>query len=389
MCTAIMGFGTSHLAHKMGLKSPRLHRKPSSSSSTSSSSSAASASLRNKPSPESLRAPLCTGPEPTRGMLLIGKGAFSEVFLDENSGRAIKRFRDLKLCPRARAYAAREREILERIRHPFIIGYHGVYERDNRLHMSLDYAAGRDLADQLAEMGSLPERVVRLYAAEMALAVGHLHKLGICHRDIKPENILLDAEGHIKMADFGLSSRLASSKLQGLRTVCGTPPYAAPEVFLQGDSSRGYGNCCDWWSLGVLVLELLSGSLPWGVPCTLVQMRQLYMGPMDFQVPQFVSDMAGSFLKDLLEPRPGCRLGSLSSEEVTGHCFFRGGNPICWKKLEMGGVQSPFVPPPRMSAEGGGCALPSPSARVFHVATAPSTPSALSDRQQLGSLHKF
>ena len=122
----------------------------------------------------------------------------------------------------------------------------------------LDYVNGGDLFHHMRRKGRFTEKEAKFYAAELILALDHLHELGFIYRDLKPENILLDSEGHIKLADFGLSKYTGNYGLNQALSFCGTPQYLAPEVILK----RGYNKLVDWWAVGVLINEMVVGSPP-------------------------------------------------------------------------------------------------------------------------------
>lgn len=123
-----------------------------------------------------------------------------------------------------------ERKVLSVVNHPFIMKLHYAFQSEDRLYLVLDYCAGGELFFHLSRLRRFPERVAKFYTAELLLALGYLHNKGIIYRDLKPENVLLDAEGHVKLGDFGLAKDRISHPYKGATSVCGTPEYMAPEA---------------------------------------------------------------------------------------------------------------------------------------------------------------
>jgi serine/threonine protein kinase len=126
-----------------------------------------------------------------------------------------------------------ERKVLSVVNHPFIMKLHYAFQTADKLYLVLDYCPGGELFFHLSRFRRFPERVARFYAAELLLAIGHLHKRGIIYRDLKPENVLLDAEGHVKLGDFGLAKAGIHHPYEGAASMCGTPEYMAPVRFLE------------------------------------------------------------------------------------------------------------------------------------------------------------
>jgi serine/threonine protein kinase len=148
-----------------------------------------------------------------------------------------------------------EREILEKFDHPFIMGLQYAFQDAERLYLIMEFVNGGELFEHLKTARKFDEERAKFYAAEIILALEYLHKNGVIYRDVKPENILIDSEGHVKMTDFGLSK--GGLEVTGGRTesFCGTTEYLAPEII----NSKQYGYSVDWYSLGLVIYEMLCG----------------------------------------------------------------------------------------------------------------------------------
>lgn len=157
-----------------------------------------------------------------------------------------------------------ERQILADVAgHPFITNFMGSFSDHDFLYILLDYIPGGELFTYLRKYRHFDEDMARFYAAEIVLVLEYLHEHqgGIAYRDMKPENLLLDAEGHIKLVDFGFAKRLGNnenSHPEETYTLCGTPEYLAPEVI----QNKGHTTAVDWWALGILIYEFLTGYPP-------------------------------------------------------------------------------------------------------------------------------
>ncbi len=163
------------------------------------------------------------------------------------------------VCKRQVERTKIERRVLGYVDHPFLMKLHYAFQTGRKLYLVLDYCPGGELFFHLSRFKRFPEGVVRFYSAELVLALQHLHDSGIIYRDIKPENILLDRDGHLKLGDFGLAKDGINQATTGAQSVCGTPEYMAPEVI----SKAGHGTAVDWWGLGMLMYEMLTGLPPW------------------------------------------------------------------------------------------------------------------------------
>ena len=160
--------------------------------------------------------------------------------------------------------------------------------------------------------------MARFSAAEMLLAIGHLHKNGIIYRDLKPENVLLDAYGHVKLGDFGLAKDGIRHPTQGAKSTCGTPEYMAPEVLNQG----GHGFCVDYWGLGMILYEMMTGLPPWYTTDRSKLFRRLRSAPLVFPKEVVFSSQCRACTAGLLEREPRMRLGVMGLRSAMRHEFF-------------------------------------------------------------------
>jgi len=261
---------------------------------------------------------------------VIGKGSFGKVMQVRHKKTdkiyAMKVLRKEAIIARKQvAHTKAEKSILQKIQHPFIVRLHYAFQTKDKLYMILDYVNGGELFFHLKKEGRFSEERVRFYAAEIASAMSHLHSLSIIYRDLKPENILLNSEGHITITDFGLSKEIDLK--EGTQTFCGTPEYLAPEV-LKG---LGHGKAVDWWSLGTLIYEMLTGLPPFYSQNINIMYQKILNGELRF--PSFVSPDAQNLLEGFLTRDVEKRLGSGNdgSDNVKKHPWFKS---INWEKLD-------------------------------------------------------
>ncbi|KFO86340.1 Ribosomal protein S6 kinase alpha-3, partial [Buceros rhinoceros silvestris] len=237
---------------------------------------------------------------------------------------------------RDRVRTKMERDILVEVNHPFIVKLHYAFQTEGKLYLILDFLRGGDLFTRLSKEVMFTEDDVKFYLAELALALDHLHSLGIIYRDLKPENILLDEEGHIKLTDFGLSKESIDHEKKAY-SFCGTVEYMAPEVV----NRRGHTQSADWWSFGVLMFEMLTGTLPFQGKDRKETMTMILKAKLG--MPQFLSPEAQSLLRMLFKRNPANRLGAGPDgvEEIKRHAFF---SKIDWNKLYRREIHPPFKP---------------------------------------------
>jgi serum/glucocorticoid-regulated kinase 2 len=274
---------------------------------------------------------------------VLGKGSFGKVVLvqkqeGKESGHlfAMKILRKTYLVKRRQIERTRtERKVLSSVNHPFIMKLHYAFQTDDKLYLVLDYCPGGELFFHLSRFRRFPERVARFYSAQLVLAIGHLHKRGIIYRDLKPENVLLDADGHVKLGDFGLAKTGISHPCEGAFSMCGTPEYMAVEIL----SQQGHGFCVDYWGLGMLTYEMCTGLPPWYTTDRAKLFRRLKSAPLE--IPPFFSGPCGDCISGLLERNPHRRLGVSGVRSVMEHEFYRS---ISWRALYSKRVESPIKP---------------------------------------------
>uniref|UniRef100_A0AAY5EID2 Ribosomal protein S6 kinase n=1 Tax=Electrophorus electricus TaxID=8005 RepID=A0AAY5EID2_ELEEL len=282
---------------------------------------------------------------------VLGTGAYGKVFLvrkvsGHDSGKlyAMKVLKKATIVQKAKTaeHTRTERQVLEHIRQsPFLVTLHYAFQTDTKLHLILDYVNGGELFTHLVQRVRFKEQEVALYSGEIALALEHLHQLGIVYRDLKLENILLDSNGHVVLTDFGLSKEF--DEVERAYSVCGTIEYMAPEIVEGGE--YGHNKAVDWWSLGVLMYELMTGGSPFTVDGdenshSDIAKRILKKDP---PYPKDMGPLARDIIQRLLIKDPKKRLGSglSGAQNVKSHPFYQ---KINWEDLAAKNVPAPFKP---------------------------------------------
>ncbi|PSR70509.1 hypothetical protein PHLCEN_2v13660 [Hermanssonia centrifuga] len=271
---------------------------------------------------------------------VIGKGSFGKVMQvrkrDTSRIYALKTIRKQHIVERGEiTHTLAERLVLARVNNPFIVPLKFSFQSEQKLYLVLAFVNGGELFHHLQREQRFNEERARFYSAELLLALEHLHELDVVYRDLKPENILLDYTGHIALCDFGLC-KLNMKDSDTTNTFCGTPEYLAPEIL----SGQGYNKTIDWWTLGVLLYEMLSGLPPFYDENTDQMYQKILQNPLVFG--DEIGSQARSILTGLLTRDPTQRLGVNGADEIKKHPFFA--KNIDFDKLLAKKIQPPFKP---------------------------------------------
>ncbi|XP_067678854.1 rho-associated protein kinase 2-like [Haliotis asinina] len=262
---------------------------------------------------------------------VIGRGAFGEVQLVRHKRAkkvyAMKLLSKYEMLKRSdSAFFWEEREIMANANSEWIVQLHYAFQDGRFLYMVMDYMPGGDLVNLMSNY-DVPEKWAKFYCAEVVLSLDAIHSMGFVHRDVKPDNMLLDAAGHLKLADFGTCMRMDADGLVRSDTAVGTPDYISPEVLKSQGGEGLYGRECDWWSVGVFLYEMLVGDTPFYADSLVGTYGKIMDHARSLQFPPDVdmSDQAKSIICAFLTDRTE-RLGRNGVDEIKRHPFFRDEN---------------------------------------------------------------
>lgn len=285
------------------------------------------------------------GPQDFELKKVLGKGGYGKVFqvrkttgADANSYFAMKVLKKASIVRNQKdtAHTRAERNILEAVRHPFIVELVYAFQTGGKLYLILEYLSGGELFMHLEREGIFLEDTTCFYLCEIILALEHLHNLGIIYRDLKPENVLLDAQGHVKLTDFGLCKEHIQEGIV-THTFCGTIEYMAPEILTRS----GHGKAVDWWSLGALMFDMLTGMPPFTADNRKNTIDAILKGKLN--IPAYLATDSRDLIRRLMKRQVSQRLGSgpTDGQAVRSHSFFKNVN---WDDVLARRLDPPIKP---------------------------------------------
>ena len=310
---------------------------------------------------------------------IIGKGAFGEVrvcrYTPTGDIVAIKKMKKEEMHKKKQVLHIRaEKDVLSEAKNPWIVDLKFSFQDQKYLYLGMEFCPGGDLMSLLMDKDILPEKDAKFYVAELVLSIENVHRLNCIHRDLKPDNILIDKNGHIKLSDFGLSKkidfkmyedtinnalnsnnnqnnnqhktsyamqfnqfRLNRNRRAYAFSTVGTPDYIAPEVFTR----QGYGPEVDWWSLGIIMYEMMIGYPPLfsdtsNETCKKILHWSEYLSiPPEANISREATDLIKRLITDV-----NVRIGYKGADEIKKHPFFKG---IDWENVREA-LKPPFIP---------------------------------------------
>ncbi|XP_057948695.1 CBL-interacting serine/threonine-protein kinase 23 isoform X3 [Malania oleifera] len=267
----------------------------------------------------------------------LGEGTFAKVKFARNietaENVAIKVLdKEKVLKHKMIGQIKREISTMKLIRHPNVIRMYEVMASKTKIYIVLEFVTGGELFDKIASKGRLKEDEARKYFQQLINAVDYCHSRGVFHRDLKPENLLLDANGVLKVSDFGLSALPQQVREDGLlHTTCGTPNYVAPEVI----NNKGYdGAKADLWSCGVILFVLMAGYLPFEESNLVALYKKIFKA--DFTCPPWFSSNAKKLIRRILDPNPSTRI--TIAEVIENEWFKKGYKQPSFEQANVGPV---------------------------------------------------
>eukprot|EP00918_Siedleckia_nematoides_P002722 GHVU01006227.1.p1 GENE.GHVU01006227.1~~GHVU01006227.1.p1 ORF type:complete len:341 (+),score=89.81 GHVU01006227.1:95-1117(+) len=270
----------------------------------------------------------------------LGTGSFGRVyFAERKDGRdepvAIKRLKKSVIIRQRQVdHIISEKKILASIKHPFIVKMHGTFKDDKYLYIAMEFVMGGEFFTYLRKERRFENPAARFYAAQVATIFDYLHGKNVIYRDLKPENILINNDGYLKLTDFGFAKVIEYRTY----TLCGTPEYIAPEVLL----NKGHGKPVDWWTLGILIYEMIVGYPPFFDDEPMGIYQKILGCKIVF--PRYFDKNGKALVKRLLTSDLGRRYGNLQRgvEDIKQHRWFEG---FDWNALMERTIEPPYKPP--------------------------------------------
>lgn len=272
----------------------------------------------------------------------IGKGGFGKVWKVQMKSTkvlyAMKEMRkDRVIVKKSVGSVMNERKLLTVLKHPFIVNMHFAFQDRENLYLGMDLLTGGDLRYHISLAKRFSEEQARFFIAAILVALEYIHANNIIHRDLKPENMVMDANGYIRITDFGIARAVRSDNSAD---TSGTPGYMSPEVICRSNHTL----VSDFFAVGVMVHELMIGRRPY-LGKTRKEVRDAILARQvvihSNEVPEGWSLQSADFCNRLLQRKPSSRLGSEGMQEVKGHDWFRG---FDWGRLEAKTLPSPYIP---------------------------------------------
>ncbi|GAA6228534.1 cGMP-dependent protein kinase 1-like isoform X2 [Lates japonicus] len=273
----------------------------------------------------------------------LGVGGFGRVELVQLKSEEAKTFA-MKILKKRHIVDTRQQEHIRSEKHimteahsDFIVRLYRTFKDSKYLYMLMEACLGGELWTLLRDRGSFEDSTTRFYTACVVEAFAYLHAKGIIYRDLKPENLILDSRGYAKLVDFGFAKKIGFCKKTW--TFCGTPEYVAPEIIL----NKGHDVSADYWSLGILMFELLTGSPPFSGPDPMKTYNIILRGIDMIEFPKKITKNAANLIKKLCRDNPSERLGNLKNgvKDIQKHKWFEGFN---WEGLRKGTLTPPIIP---------------------------------------------
>ena len=274
-------------------------------------------------------------------LYLIGTGSLGKVILvlykKNKNIYAMKELSKSKIkINKQEEHSKSERDLMIELTSPFIVNIKFAFQDETKLYIVSEFLQGGDMFYHMHHSTiNFTESTVKFYIIELILAIEFLHENNVIYRDLKPENILMNSEGHIKISDFGLSKKLENQKDKAY-TLCGTLQYLAPEIL----KNKGYDKSVDWWSLGCIYYEMLTGNLPFKTNGNKINL-DVFEEKIDFD--ENMNPLLINLISQLLNVNPKKRLGygAQDAKKIKEHQYF---NDVDWNKYLNKEIEPPFVP---------------------------------------------